>query len=359
MERRERVEWIDVAKGLGMLLVILGHTMTTPIRNSSSICYSIYIGVYFFHMPFMFYLSGRTFGMAGNRYQAMSDHSFLGKKLWQLMVPYVVYDCIVYLIFAGANAIHKVNQILEGSGYGKETVMDFLKGLVLGDNVYAYHLWYIYGLFVMTAVSYLVVKHCGKAAPYILFALAGIGAFVRVADTPFHINTTFWGAYNMVMKCYLWFVVGMYCDFSKLIKKWWSILWQFAAAIYMVLIAINFHGWAGYSGTLRFESAKWIADAGLLMLFVNIACLLRGKVKAFFTFTGKRSYGIYLFHQPFFASGCGLVMVKVLHVPVLAAVCIAVVLCYVAPLCILRLLDTSIGSRIKPYLLGTPRKKCV
>ena len=53
MERRERVEWIDVAKGLGMLLVILGHTMTTPIRNSSSICYSIYIGVYFFHMPFL------------------------------------------------------------------------------------------------------------------------------------------------------------------------------------------------------------------------------------------------------------------------------------------------------------------
>ena len=58
MTEQKRVEWLDVARGLGMLLVIIGHTMTTPIRQASFSAYAVYNAVYFFHMPFMFYLSG-------------------------------------------------------------------------------------------------------------------------------------------------------------------------------------------------------------------------------------------------------------------------------------------------------------
>ena len=61
MSTAKRIEWIDVAKGLGLFLVVVGHAMTTPIRDASFLCYAIYTAIYFFHMPFMFYLSGRTF----------------------------------------------------------------------------------------------------------------------------------------------------------------------------------------------------------------------------------------------------------------------------------------------------------
>lgn len=357
MERQGRVEWIDVAKGLGLLLVIIGHTMTTPIRNTVLPCYSIYVGVYFFHMPLMYYLSGRTFGMARQRYEQMENEKFIRKKAWQLLVPYAIYNILVYLLFSIANAVPKLNAILDGAGYGRQNVFSFIKGMLIGDNLYAYHLWFIYGLFVMTLISYLIGKYGKKAAPYILFAIGGIAAFVRIVNTPFYINTTFWGAYNMVMKCYVWFVLGTYCDLSKVVQRWWSIIWQVLSLVYVILVSINFHGWTNHSGALDFECLKWIADAGLIMLFVHVAVLLKGVAKKVFIYTGKNSYGIYLFHQPFFASGGGLILVKVLGVPVWIAVIAALLMCYIFPILVIKWLDTKCGSVFKPYLLGTPRKK--
>lgn len=357
MERKDRVEWIDVAKGLGLLFVIIGHTMTTPIRNIALPCYIIYAGIYFFHMPFMYYLSGRTFGIARQRYQLMKNGKFIGKKAWQLLVPYVIYDSLVYLLFSMANAVPKLNTILDGAGYGRQDVLSFIKGMLIGDNLYAYHLWFIYGLFVMTLISYLVGKYAMGAAPYILFVIAGVAAFVRIVNTPFYINTTFWGAYNMVMKCYVWFVLGTYCDLSKMVHKWWSMIWQMSSLIYVILVSTNFHGWASHSGALEFECLKWIADAGLIMLFVHVSLLLKGVGKKIFTYTGKASYGIYLFHQPFFASGGGLILVKVLQLPIWISVIVALIMCYAFPILFIKLLDTRCGSVFKPYLLGIPRKK--
>lgn len=352
-----RVAWIDVAKGIGMLLVIIGHMLTKPIRFSSEIYFSLYTGVYFFHMPFMFYLSGRTFGMAEERYSQQVTFKVLGKKAWQLLVPYVVYDIIVYLVFTVANSIGSINAILENSGYGKQKISDFLYGMLIGDNEYAYHLWYIYALFFMTLISYLLMKYMKKIAPIALMIISVAMAFVRVSDTPFFINTTYWGAFNTIMKCYFWFVIGTYVDFSGFCKKWWSCLWQIFSVIYMILVATNFNGWAYSSGHLWFETMKWFADAGLLMLFVHFAVLCKGYLERFFSYTGKQSYGIYLFHQPFFASGCGLVLVKVLRLPIPLVLLVVLVACYVVPLGICKLLDMKYLQCIKPFLLGTPRKK--
>ena len=43
-----RIEWIDIAKGIGILLVILGHTIALKYSKV----------LYTFHMPLFFLLSG-------------------------------------------------------------------------------------------------------------------------------------------------------------------------------------------------------------------------------------------------------------------------------------------------------------
>lgn len=54
--QRERVAWIDIAKGLGLLLVVLGHTVGGTVAGS------VARGVIFsFHMPLYFVLSSLTF----------------------------------------------------------------------------------------------------------------------------------------------------------------------------------------------------------------------------------------------------------------------------------------------------------
>ncbi len=278
MSTAKRIEWIDVAKGLGLFLVVVGHAMTTPIRDASFLCYAIYTAIYFFHMPFMFYLSGRTFGMAEKRYASMNTGVFIGKKAKQLLVPYVVYGILVYLIFALANSVPKLNQILEDAGYGKQSIFAWGCGTLIGDNLYAYHLWFIYGLFLATIFSYLMGKYI-KNSKWVLFIIAILFLVIRV-----YVNTSYWGIANLVMKCYLWFVVGTYFDFSKVVGKLWSILWQ---------------------------------------VF----------------------------------SGGGLVLYKVMGIPLIITVPFTILMCYLFPVLFLKLLDTKYGKDLKPYLLGTPRKE--
>ena len=47
-----RIEWIDVCKGLGIFLVVIGHTSIAQISQT------VYNWIYSFHMPMFYMLSG-------------------------------------------------------------------------------------------------------------------------------------------------------------------------------------------------------------------------------------------------------------------------------------------------------------
>ena len=73
---KKRIEYIDIAKGVAIILVLLGHIETCPAGLKSSI--------YSFHMPLFFILSG-YFMKEG------TELRLLAKKLFKsLMVPYLI-----------------------------------------------------------------------------------------------------------------------------------------------------------------------------------------------------------------------------------------------------------------------------
>ena len=47
-----RIEWIDICKGLGIFLVVIGHTSIAQISQT------VYNWIYSFHMPMFYMLSG-------------------------------------------------------------------------------------------------------------------------------------------------------------------------------------------------------------------------------------------------------------------------------------------------------------
>lgn len=346
MTEQKRVEWLDVARGLGMLFVIIGHTMTTPIRQDSFSAYAVYNAVYFFHMPFMFYLSGRTFGMFRERNCSYIPGAWLKKKWNALMVPYLIYGVLVYLIFFLANCQEKLHEILEGAGYGTQSLSDWAYGVVVGDNLYTYHLWFIYALFIMNILVYAVFRY-GRCQKVLLF----VSAFVCIGARVF-VDTSNWGIANLFMKCFLWFVVGIYFDFSQIVKKAWAVVWMCFGMGYMVVYAGQFWDGIWRMPSIMQEVIKWGADVGILLFFVSLSMKLVGVVKQFFAYTGRYSFGIYLFHQPFFASGGGLVLYKVLGLPLIVAIIFTFMLCYIGPIIILKCLDMPYLRRGKKYLLG-------
>ena len=78
----KRIEWIDVAKGICIVLMVVGHTRLPSIISN---------WIWSFHMPFFFFISGMTFKVGNYK----SLNFFLYRKLRTLLVPFFVFSILV------------------------------------------------------------------------------------------------------------------------------------------------------------------------------------------------------------------------------------------------------------------------
>ena len=84
---RNRIGWVDAAKGLAILLVIVGHTV-----ESGTFTRNI---IFSFHIPLFFLLSGYTFRPSAN----WADFFYRVKKdAVRLLVPYVLSGLVIALV---------------------------------------------------------------------------------------------------------------------------------------------------------------------------------------------------------------------------------------------------------------------
>ncbi|MFT3967453.1 MAG: acyltransferase family protein [Sphingobium sp.] len=107
-----RSDWLDCAKGLGIILVVVGH----------AIAGSAHAWIYLFHMPLFFMLSGVTFRPNATR-------TMLVKRLRTLILPYIAF-LLLLLLF------QDMLMFAHGRPWGEVAHADlkFLKGLLLGGR---------------------------------------------------------------------------------------------------------------------------------------------------------------------------------------------------------------------------------
>lgn len=162
---KQRVQWIDTIKGIGMLLVILGHFMNNNIFLKT---------LYIFHIPLFFIVSGYLF----NCDKGIKD--FLLSKLRRLVLPYFslgIPITIAQVIFWQEKfwidgVIHYIVQ-------RKYTAMWFLACLII-VNILAFILLKISDKNWIILTLSLLLCLCGYIFTYILG---------REANLPWNINT--------------------------------------------------------------------------------------------------------------------------------------------------------------------------
>ncbi len=96
-ENAQREKYIDVAKGIGILLVVYGHVINSGGLESLGVVSQV---IYSFHMPLFFFVTGYLAGL--RKYN--SEFSFLKqlKKIGlSLFLPYIVWS-FVYMYIGGA-----------------------------------------------------------------------------------------------------------------------------------------------------------------------------------------------------------------------------------------------------------------
>ena len=96
--KKQRIQYLDIAKGFGIILVVYGHLLRRQSIFETIKDYSIYI--YSFHMALFFFISGICLFLKFND----SDKDFSIKKecislVKKLFVPYMVWS-IIYIFFS-------------------------------------------------------------------------------------------------------------------------------------------------------------------------------------------------------------------------------------------------------------------
>ena len=147
-----RIEWLDIAKGLGVLLVVLGHLWyecSFPIVNQI---------IYSFHMPMFFILSGFIFKKGTSKFG-----SFIVTKSKRLLLPTVVFFVlgVIFLKLISTN----------------ESSATILKKFFFIDGICPYNdpCWYFISLFQLIIVSYFLNL---DKAPYLLKVLTIVITFI-------------------------------------------------------------------------------------------------------------------------------------------------------------------------------------
>lgn len=86
----QRIDYLDIAKGFGIIFVILGHCMLGHNSSLHSVLYS-------FHMPLFFFISGICFS---------GKYSFVSlavKRFRQMILPTIWFSLISVLVVEGLN----------------------------------------------------------------------------------------------------------------------------------------------------------------------------------------------------------------------------------------------------------------
>ncbi len=140
----ERTYWINIAKVIGIYLMILGHVKMKGEGNLT-----ITNIIFAFHMPLFFFLSGLV-------HKQRPPKETLKRCMWQIIVPYVLWYFISYFWWLAVSFLKR----REIFGSISTAFFEPMAGLILGVGFHTDHsimvsipLWFLPGIFCVKMLS--------------------------------------------------------------------------------------------------------------------------------------------------------------------------------------------------------------
>jgi acyltransferase len=275
----KRIEWIDTAKGIGILLVVMGHN-TLP--------KGLEVWIFSFHMPLFFFLSGYVFNPS--KYRAFSE--LLNKKAASLLIPYFFFSFISFLYW-----------LLFRNNIGDSSFNEPLKPLFgifysVGADPWMIHnppLWFLTCLFIVEILFFYILKNVQKPLQIllILFAFSIIG-YLESLFIPFRLPWSTDVALTAVVFFGLGYLFKLYNYETKLQAKLTIIIIALVTSISISLITedkVDMNN-VQYGNYALFYIA---ALCGLTMVIFLSKILSKSKT---LDYIGRNSLIIFAFHLP-------------------------------------------------------------
>lgn len=231
----ERNKSLDIAKAIGIILVVIGHS-SSPIGNF----------IYLFHMPLFFFISGYFY----KEEYSNNIRTLIVKRLKTLYLPFVAYQMIFLILhnfFCNIN-IYSNNLALGNSVVNFYTFKDFIKSFIkivlfTRSEQLAGAFWFFTTLFIVN-IMFCFISFCVKylikevkqqeifrgMLILISFALGNVCAYLNI---------------HLTQNIEVAFVVLLFYYSGLLYKKYESkIKIKFSTSIlfFIILLASSFYG---------------------------------------------------------------------------------------------------------------------
>lgn len=207
-----RHPYIDRAKGLAIVLVVIGHVVANEPPPGAEWYSTLKHWIYIFHMPLFVFLSGLTFGFSLRVPTGVVDYfQTLRQRTSRLMTAYFV---IGVLIFFGKLVFQQFTAV-DNPVHGVDSLLDLALRPMLSFSRF---LWYVYALSLLYAALPLLFKLSGKR----LWPLVIVAALLPL------LPTSNWLAWHKIQELAFFFVLGIaagrhHPQFERLLQRAWAL----------------------------------------------------------------------------------------------------------------------------------------
>lgn len=275
-----RVDAIEVAKGIGILLVVIGHLVA--VRTEGPASYAALKGwIYQFHMPFFMALSGFAFDrFMAKRGMTAAPGGYVLSRANRLLIPFAVFGILIVLAKAAASHMVAVSDYSNLANSARAMFIDTHDSPVIS-------IWYVFVLFWYSLVTFAAMRvlraplawllpiavllqfapstqvlYLDRAAGFYLYFLAGIALSQRAE----------W----LAALAPLLVPLGVIFALASAVAAWWIAPGNVA------------------SFTLPGTAAMLTVSAAAIPFLLAVATRLRGVVRRFFMLLGAYTMAIYL-----------------------------------------------------------------
>lgn len=334
--KQNRLVYLDIAKGVAMLLVIFGHTFRESMRADFYWCDFSYLFVYKFHVSLFFLISGISYALTIKKYLLGTTGNYIKKKTKSVLLPWFSYSVLIYLIFFVASFVPQIGPMLGE----RKNPLEYLKLMLFNENPYAFHLWFLNTLFIFLIICFFIDKFTsGRVNLIIKISLIVIAPII----------------YSFVAKDFVWVFKAVFQKLpffflGTMIKpitdKNKAKLWSVAGLLCGALIAAYTVFEPNLSKNINSEFIWMLimyVECAVVALFsygiINVCYLIQNiRIFSLIESIGRNSNRYYLYHQPFCCAFVGIFLYDKLHLPVILVVVACMVLGVVLPYLLVKLL---------------------
>ena len=246
-----RLDYIDIFRGLGIIMMIMGHIGFGDVFD-----YFIHA----FHMPMFFFVSG--FFFTSKPSDKVKTIDYIKGKCKALLVPYCFFGIFHFIIFC----------MMQRTGEEWETLVHLLFINTTGLPI-AGALWFLTAIFFTNVIYFLLDRYISdnrlKTALVIILSLAGnIAPKLLPFRLPYALDISFVG----IGLFHIAYILRQQME-NKYIEKMFQlnkVVWFISAVLVTALIFVN-----GYvnmrTGLYAFIPLFWMNAVGAIIVGINLS----------------------------------------------------------------------------------------